>query len=116
VLGAVFGRKLASASNVGRATTAARGVGRAARERGDISRAEEKVESLREQLEALEAGFQEDLAALEDGPGADSLALEELRIAPRKSDLDAEPVTLVWTPWQVSPEGRAEPLFGLGDV
>jgi hypothetical protein len=53
---------------------------------------------------------------LEDGPGADSLALEELRIAPRKSDLDAEPVTLVWTPWQVSPEGRAEPLFGLGDV
>jgi hypothetical protein len=111
VLGAVFGRKLASATTVGRATTAARGVGRAARERGDISRAEEKMESLQEKLDALEAEFQDDLAALEAGRSADDLALDELRIAPRKSDLDAEPVRLVWTPWQVSPDGIAEPLF-----
>ena len=33
LLGALFGRKVASAGTVGRATTAARGAGRAARER-----------------------------------------------------------------------------------
>ncbi|MGH0032173.1 MAG: helicase HerA domain-containing protein [Myxococcota bacterium] len=111
VLGAVFGRKLGSVGNVGRATTAARGVGRARREKGDISRAEEKVETLRERLEALEAEFQEDLAELEAGPSAEELELDEVRVAPRKSDLDVEPVQLVWTPWQVAVDGTAEPLF-----
>jgi hypothetical protein len=111
LVGALFGRKLASAGNVGRATTAARGIGRAARERGDIGRAEERTETLREELAALEAQLAGEVAALEAGPGADALALEELRIAPRKADLGDEPVLLVWTPWSVAETGAAEPLF-----
>jgi hypothetical protein len=112
LVGALFGRKLASAGNVGRATTAARGVGRAARERGDIARAEERTETLREELAALEAQLAADVAALETGGDADALELEEVRIAPRKSDLGGEPVLLVWTPWSVADTGAAEPVFG----
>ena len=44
VVGALFGRKLASRTNVGRAATAMRGIGRAADERGDVGRAEERAE------------------------------------------------------------------------
>ena len=39
VLGALFGRKLASAGTIGRATTAARGAGRAMREHEDVATA-----------------------------------------------------------------------------
>jgi hypothetical protein len=106
VLGAVFGRSLSS-----KATTAARGVSRAAREKSDISRAEEKVEVLAQRLQDLEAEFQDDLAELEEPIDVESLELAEVKVTPRKSDLDAEPPVLVWTPWRVGSDGIAEPLF-----
>ena len=65
VVGALFGRKLGSLGNVGRATTAMRGAGRAARERGDIARAKEKAGVLRTQLKELEQKFEDDIEALE---------------------------------------------------
>jgi hypothetical protein len=108
LVGALFGRKLASATNMGRAGTAARSVSRAARERGDIARAEEKTEDLRAELAALEAELSSALA--EQGAGSEP-ALRKLEIAPRKSDLDVERVALVWLPWRRSDGGGAEPLF-----
>src|SRR5690606_2801120 len=62
VVGALFGRKLGSATNVGRATTAARGVGRIADERSDVARAQEGLETLREQLAALARALAGELA------------------------------------------------------
>jgi hypothetical protein len=109
LVGALFGRKLGSASNVGRATTAARGVSRAARERGDIARAEERVEDLRGELAQLEAELARDVARLETD--ASEPALKPLRIAPRKSDLDVERVALVWLPWQTGSGGSEQPLY-----
>ena len=102
LVGALFGRKLASATNVGRAGTAARSVSRAARERGDIARAEERVEDLRAELAALEAELASTLAE----QGATEPVLRRVEIAPRKSDLEVERVALVWLPWRGS-----EPLF-----
>jgi len=109
LVGALFGRKLGSAANLGRATTAARSVSRAARERGDVTRADERAEDLRGELTELEALLAKDVAALESG--ADEPALQTLRIAPRKSDLDVERVSLVWLPFCVAQDGRAEPLY-----
>ena len=59
VLGGLFGRKLRSVCNVGRATTAARGAGRASRERDDVARAQANLETLRRQLGDLESEFEE---------------------------------------------------------
>jgi hypothetical protein len=114
IVGALFGRKLASTRNVGRATTAARGVSRAARERGDIARAEERVETLRDRLADLEGDFQEEVVALEAQLDVAEVAIEPVSISPRKSDLDAQPIQLVWTPWRVGDDGIAEPLFEAG--
>jgi hypothetical protein len=111
VLGALFGRKLGSLGNVGRATTAARGAGRAARERGDVARARDDADALRQQLEELEAEFQGRLGASRDLLGDEDVVCEELPIRPRKADLAVERVALVWTPWRVGAEGIAEPDF-----
>ena len=106
-MGALFGRKLASATNMGRAGTAARSVSRAARERGDIARAQEKAEDLRAELASLEAELS---SALSEPDAAPEPALRKLEIAPRKADLDVERVALVWLPYRRS-DGGAEPLF-----
>ncbi|MHC5004265.1 MAG: ATP-binding protein, partial [Planctomycetota bacterium] len=108
ILGALFGRKLGS---VGKATTAARGAGRAAREKGDIDRAEETVEALREKLAALEAELQDELDGVKKRLDSTAMELEELSVAPRKTDLAVDRLALAWTPWRVDATGIAEPMF-----
>ncbi len=100
VVGALFGRKLGSATSVGRAATAARGVGRAASEREDIARATARAEELRTRLVALERDFEVASARLQTAIDSAALPLEETNIAPRKSDIDVHPLTLVWVPEQ----------------
>jgi hypothetical protein len=109
VLGALFGRKLASAGGVGRATTAVRGASRATRDREDVARAESELEDLRDELAALEAESQEALDALRDAAEAEDFEYSALPIRPRKSDLAVERLGLVWTPWRLGADGVAEP-------
>jgi hypothetical protein len=110
VLGALFGRKVASTGTVGRATTAMRGMGRAAREKGDIARARKNLELQREKMAALEQEFEEEIATVRDLADPSLLTLDKIAIRPRKSDISLERIALVWTPWRVGPEGIAEPL------
>jgi hypothetical protein len=112
LVGALFGRKLGSAGNVGRATTAARGVSRAAREHGDVARAEEQTGDLRADLAALEAELTRDMAE-QGAPDGAQAEVAPLRIAPRKSDLEIEGVSLVWLPVAAGADGREEPLYVL---
>ena len=109
-MGALFGRKLGSVGNVGRAASAVKGVSRAAREKADIERAEERVTDYQEQLRELEEQFQADLDATEDAALDFELDLEELRINAKKADLDVERLSLVWIPTRISADGTAEPL------
>jgi len=109
LLGALFGRKLASQGQIGRATTAARGVSRAARERGDVGRAEERAEALRDAVSELEAELEAALAELAPLPAPEDLACEEVPVAPRKSDLEVAPPVLVWTPGGTGAARRSEP-------
>jgi hypothetical protein len=113
VVGALFGRKLASRANVGRAATAMRGIGRAADERGDVGRAEERVAQLRAKLAELEQGCRDEIARLE-AASADGLALEAVRVPARKADLDVAPLVLVWQPWRVAADGSALPAWSEG--
>ncbi len=102
VLGALFGRKLGSVGNVGRATTTMRGVGRTAREREDIARAGKRVKELQGKLVDLEAEFEDETAALRDESDPEMVEIEELPVRPRKSDITIGRVALVW-------EGTAGP-------
>ena len=111
VLGALFGRKVGSVGTVGRAGTAARSMGRAAKERGDIGRAVEDVESLRQQLAAMEQQFEDDVAGLRDSADPALVDVETVEVRPRKSDIAVVECAVVWAPFRVSAAGIAEPAF-----
>jgi hypothetical protein len=108
LLGALIGRKAVSASTIGRATTAARGAGRVLKERGDVGRAQQNLETFRQQLADLEAQCETEVGTL--GPADDPLEapLETVRVQPTRQNIAVRLVTLAWTPeWQDSRGGRA---------
>jgi hypothetical protein len=113
VLGAMFGRKIASTTNLGRAGSAMRSATRAAGQRGDIARAEEAVEQRQEKLEDLEKELEGEIERIKESHQPDSLALDSIVITPRKSDIEVSDVALVWAPWSVDASGIAEPAYSL---
>jgi hypothetical protein len=110
VLGAVFGRRIGSTSTLGRATTAARGVSRTMREAGDVARATETRDALRQQLADLEAEFSAESAAVGAGDAAGG-ALEILSHKPKKANVAVDLVALAWAPHWVSGAGDAVPAW-----
>ena len=111
VLGALFGRKLTSRTNVSKASTSVRSLGRAAEQRGDIARAKEDHEEAQRKLMELEKEFAEETKSLEAEYDVENLELEELTVKPRKSDIGVQRVALAWTPWRVDSAGIAEPVY-----
>ena len=98
LLGALFGRKLASSANVGRATTAARGISRATREKGDVESAADVLRAAQDGLMELERAFRSETEELGAVPEPEALGLLDVSIKPRKSDTLVERVALVWVP------------------
>ncbi len=96
VLGALFGRKLASSRNVGRAASTLRRAGRVNREKQDIALAEETLQARMEDLRDMEAEFQDALEQVRDTAGADELELQEVVVRPRKSDIAIDRFSFVW--------------------
>ncbi len=111
VLGALFGRKVASVGTVGRATTTMRGVGRAAREKEDIARAKRDLEAQQQKLADLEAEFADETADLADIGDIESLEIAEQVIRPRKTDITINAVRFVWLPWWIDSDGVATAAF-----
>ncbi len=109
LLGAMFGRKLASSRTLGRATTAMRGVSRTSKQKGDIGRAEERVEDVRQRMRDLELEFERDLNALQAQIDVSPIELDELLVSARKADIAVERFLLLWTPWWIGADGVAEP-------
>jgi hypothetical protein len=111
IVGALFGRKLASVTNVTRARSTMRSVGRASQEKEDVARAERGVEAARDDLTQLESDLARDVAALERTLDPTALPLEKVELAPRKTDIEIADLILLWTPWRVGETGITEPLY-----
>jgi hypothetical protein len=109
IFGAIFGRKVLSQKNIGRASSTARRAGRVARERKDVEQARETLDALLQQRAELEQQIADDVARINSASGTDRLQLERLQLPPRKADITVEPVTLVWMPWLVDDTGTARP-------
>jgi len=114
LLGAFFGRKIGSRTNVSKATTSARSLSRASEQADDVTRAKEKVSTLKKDKQALVKELDEEIKSLEAHWDPEQLKLEELEISPRKSDIRIDEVQLLWTPWLVDDNGIAEPAFNSG--
>lgn len=110
ILGALLGRKMASSSNLGKAASSIRSASRAAKEKADVGHAQESVEVLKQQMADLEAEFQQELAASTESAQPQNLQLEEISVAPKKTELTIQRVAIVWTPWRMSAQGMIEPL------
>jgi hypothetical protein len=111
IAGALFGRKLASVTNVTRARSTLRGAGRASEEKEDVARAERGVETAREDLTRLESDLSRDVSTLERSLDPTALELDRIELAPRKTDVEVASLVLLWTPWRVGEAGIAEPLY-----
>ena len=112
LLGAVFGRKILSATNVSKVGTAARSVSRIGKERSDVGRAEENLEALQAKVRELETELD---AAVEARHGAiDPLSetLDEVSIRLKKTAIDVRLLALVWLPYWREANG-AEPRLGV---
>ncbi len=111
VLGAIFGRKAMSATNVNRAASAARQASRIGRESGDVDRAGESLEAVRQQQAELQRQFDADSAALERTTDAAAAPLRAVQVSPRKSDIAVGEIALVWMPWREGADGFPAPAF-----
>jgi hypothetical protein len=97
MLGALMGRKAVSLSTLGRATTAARGVGRSVKEAQDVERAEARLQETDEEIAALNADLEREIAALEHTAVA-NVPLEVIEIKPKRGNVDVRLVALAWQP------------------
>ena len=110
VLGAIFGGRSVATTRAG---SAARSAGRAFGERGDVERADESLESLTAERDELLKGIEQEAGALTTSLDPASIALEKLRIAPRKSDIAIGRVAIAWEPWRAGPDGFPRPASTL---
>jgi hypothetical protein len=100
LLSSFLGRKRASMSTLGRATTAVRGVGRSMKEGEDVERAQENVEAISQKLADLEADFQAETKALEGSLDPQTEKLETVSLKPTKANIAVKVVTLAWAPFR----------------
>ena len=110
LLGAFTGRKSLSGT-ISKATTAARKAGRAIEEGGDVSRANDTVESVQQQLTDLQAQFEAESAALAEKVDPLTEALETISVKPKKTDILVQLATLAWAPYWQDEQGNIIPAW-----
>lgn len=91
VLGALFGKT--SPSKIG---TAVRKGSKVLKERGDISRAEERLNKIQTDIEDLEYELEDKIDALATNYDIENCEIEIVTIKPKKSDIDVEQCAIVW--------------------
>jgi hypothetical protein len=99
LLSSFLGRKRASMSTLGRATTAVRGVGRSMKEAQDVERAQDNVEAIAQKVADLEADFQAETKALEQSFDPQTEELEKVSLKPTKANIAVKVLTLAWAPY-----------------
>jgi hypothetical protein len=108
ILGAIFGRKLGSATNVGRAASSIRRASKVSSEQGDVAAAEAELAAIRDKATDLDEQLHKDTAALQEKFAVGAVAIEPFSVQPKKTDIAVGRVTLCWLPWTVDKAGFPE--------
>jgi hypothetical protein len=108
VLGALLGRKKASATNIGRAATSMRSASRAARQQADVAHAEESLSVLEERRVQLEEEIDRELEQIRLEASPEAVAVEEIEIPAKKTDITVDDVVLAWVPEAPAATPQAE--------
>jgi len=102
LLGALFGRKRISATNISRMGTAARSVSRTAKDRADVAQAGESLETLESKKRQMESELEAQLQAIPETVDPQKVELSTVELKPRRSDVVVQTVSLVWLPEDAS--------------
>lgn len=103
--------RVAGRGRRGRPRSAEAAIRQAATEHGQQATAQLGVEQALHDKTRLETELAEKLQALEGQFAPSGLSIEPLPVAPRKGDIEVDEVVLVWLPWRVDGEGRAERAY-----
>ncbi len=98
VLGALFGRKTLSATNLNRAASAARSATRAYRESQDVGIAAEGVAAVQQQMDELNSELQNELAGIQMAVDSSSEQFGWIDVRPKKTNITVELMCLAWSP------------------
>jgi hypothetical protein len=105
LVGALFGRKILSATNARRVGTAARSASRISKERQDIGRAEDNLEAAQANLEEMETELREVMENLQDRIDPLTEVFEEIQIGPKKTAIEVRMCGLCWLPYWRGADG-----------
>lgn len=99
VLGALFGRKLASATNISRAGSAIKSASAIASEAGDVRAAEEQYAALLQEREELNTTVETEVQQIADSLDTDLMKFGSMELSPRKTDTAIDRIALLWLPY-----------------
>jgi hypothetical protein len=98
ILGAVFGRKLGSATNVGKAATTAKSWSKLGTQQQAVEQSKESLESIQEEQRQLQEAFDEEVVKIAEQTEVEKMELETTEVKPKKSDVVVKKVQLAWFP------------------
>ncbi len=110
-LSAFTGRKLASATNISKATTALRGVSCSVQQQSDVGRAKDTVEAYQKELDDLNTQFKAESDALESKIDPAIEVFETVTVRPKKTDISVQLLALAWTPYRQDDKGNMNPAW-----
>lgn len=96
ILGAFFGKSLATRTTIGKIASGAKGANRVLRERGDIKRVEEEMQEVQGDMDALKGSLEKEIEMINEVNQLSRLSIEEFYITPKRSDIFNLKQALVW--------------------
>jgi hypothetical protein len=111
LLSAFTGRKLASATNISKATTAMRGVSRSVQQQSDVGRAKDTEEAYQKELDDLNAQFKAESDALASKIDPAIEVFETVTVRPKKTDIYVQLMALAWTPYRQDDKSNMNPAW-----
>ena len=109
LLGAFMGKKKISVTNVSRASSAVKSVGRVGKQQADVTKANESVESIGQQILDLETELQSEIEKLSGGVDPTTITLETVQVSVKSTDLSMKVYGLVWLPYRKNDQGHLTP-------
>ena len=96
VIGAFFGRKTMSATNIRRGASAIKKGKGVLKERDDVKNVESLIEDVQNDIEELNLELQDEIIKIEDSLKIQNYEILPLYIKPRRSDITVKDIALLW--------------------
>jgi hypothetical protein len=111
ILGAVLGRKKLSSATATKIGSAIKTAGGASKEAADVGRAMQTAEKVRQEMAALNAALEKEVADLDTSFDAQSEELDEVVVRAKSTDIHVALTGLVWLPYTADEKGRLRPAW-----